>query len=435
MAEIRPFEGYRFRLDSPEKLGSLVSPPYDMVDSAKIEELYNRHPHNAVRIIQNKPADADLGNKDRHIRASELFVAWFKEGVLVRDEQPSVYIYEQKFNVDKMGTSVPVQRIGVVVATKLTEFSEGVVFPHEYTLSGPKKDRYELLETTRINTGQIFGLVPDEGDFYESLRACRNKGELVGTFVDEHQVRHSLYYSNDPEMIERLVSLVAPRTILIADGHHRYETALKFYNDSRNPDYGYTMMTLVSMADPGLVIRPFHRLIFKTQADNHLHLLDELRPYCSIKEGTPASVEAIHDFMSKKDSDDLLYFNSATGQIHELELTEGGEKYLANALPEHSPLWCQLNVSKINALVIGAVLELPLDGSVLHDHLEFCNDVEAVLQKLRDAQNYHGGFFIRSLSIETIHDIVAGGERMPQKSTNFFPKFYSGLVFNKLDRK
>jgi len=430
MADIAPFAGYRFSLESPDMLGARIAPPYDMLDKAMIDALYEKDPHNIVRVTQNKPESTDKANKDRHVRAASVLSQWMAEGVMAQDAEPSVYLYEQKFTLTAGTTVTDYVRTGVVVRVKLVDFEEKVVLPHEATLSGPKIDRYELLEASLTHTEQIFGLLADEGDFYRTLRTMVKKVP-DGVFTDANGVLHSLYRCTDAATIAKLVALAKGKTILIADGHHRYETGLNYHKATNLPGSEYTMMTLVSTADPGLVIRPFHRLVKK--AGTAVAMKKALASYFDLTPCGTASVDQIYTYVNGSGGDvALLYVDSGDKQLYECVLNAKGEAFLASVMPEHSMLWKKLPVSMINVIVINTILGLPLDGHVLHDVIDYVNDAATGLGQCADSAVYHGGFFIRPSTIATVGGIVAAGERMPQKSTNFFPKIYSGLVLYRM---
>ena len=436
MAAIKTFRGYRYKLESHEELSFYTSPPYDMIDAAMVEKLYEKHPLNTVRIIQNKPEAVDRENRTRHERAAKILDSWIKEGILIRDSEDCVYVYNQNFVIDSEGRKCQKERTGVVVLVKLTGFEEKVVFPHEYTLSGPKQDRYELLETTRTNTGQVFGLVSDRGDIYEIIKRMKNESTLCGSFTDETGVCHSLYRCSDGELGEQLKKAVEPRSILIADGHHRYETALRFYRDKGNEQYSHMMMTLVSTADPGLVIRPFHRLIKMGSEGKQVVMKEALGEFFHCTDMGEARPESINgSLICEQGKGSIIYMDKSSRTLSSLRLNETGEKYLKSVMPEHTDLWKHLGVSIINAVVIKGILGLNPDGHVLHDRIDYVNTVEGGVEMLDKANDYYGGFFIEPVSIDTVNAVVEGGERMPQKSTNFFPKLFSGLVFNRMDPK
>ncbi len=435
MAGIKAFRGYRYQLENSQDLGLYTAPPYDMIDSAMIDKLYGLNPLNAVRIIQNKPEDGDRENADRHKRASAILQHWIDEGKIVQDPEPSLYIYKQKFSTQINGVTKSCERTGVVLLVELVNFEKKIVFPHEYTLSGPKQDRYELLDASRTNTGQIFGLVPDKGDLYQAIQNLRGDNEPLGQFTDENSVVHSIYNCHDSALIEQLRALLDDRSILIADGHHRYETALRFYNDKGDAKYSHLMMTLVSMADPGLVIRPFHRMVRKTDLADKVDMLQSLKRYFEIRKIDTASEEAVTQALGTIDtqSSEMVYWDCDSSKLYMLKINADGEEFLQQSMQEHTSLWKHLEVSVINMIVINRILDLPLDGHVLHDVMEYVNDVPKSAELLGTPDQFYGGFFIKPLSIMTINDIVKGGERMPQKSTNFYPKLFSGLVFNRME--
>jgi uncharacterized protein (DUF1015 family) len=292
------------------------------------------------------------------------------------------------------------------------------------------------METTLANTGQIFGLAADDdGKFCGLIRQAMEASPLAGNFTDENGVTHSLYICSDVNIINQAVELMKSRSILIADGHHRYETALRFYRDRRDEAYSRVMMTLVSMADPGLVIRPFHRLVRRSdRGRNVAGMLDELAKYFDIARIDKASADGVYRALSAQGNAGMVYWDCASGDIYDLRLNAGGEAFLAGVMPEQSDAWKRLDVSKINCVIINGILSLPLDGHVLHDIVRYANDAAVGAKMIAEGGEgyYYGGFFIRPVSIGVISGTVKGGERMPQKSTNFYPKLYSGLVMNKM---
>lgn len=434
MADLWPFRGYRYSLEKPEDLNPLISPPYDMLDTASVDRLYQKSDRNAVLIDQNRPESSDGANLDRHTRAAALFAAWEAQGIVKRETVPSLYVYEQQFEIELAGVRKRIERSGIISLVKLVDLDDGkgAVLPHEYTLSGPKIDRYEHLSATQLNVGQIFGLLSDErGDIFGLIRAMKN-GEPAGTAVDGDGVRHNLYICSDGAAIRRFQEATRSSTILIADGHHRYETALNYYRDrGSDPAFGSVMMTLVSTADPGLIIRSFHRLIRKVHG-GEIDFLHDLSHYFTLIDLGRADSSVINAFLQGALSATMLFVDSRSKSAFGCSLTAGGESFLQKTLGERSPEWRHLEMSIINAVAVGGILGLPLNGKVLHENVEYLQDTTAALDRSLDASAYYGGFFIKPVTLETIHRIVAGGERMPQKSTNFFPKLYSGLVYNRL---
>jgi len=433
MAEIRPFAGYRYALDKPEDLGRFVAPPYDMIDTAAVSRLYEKDPVNVVRVIQNRKQPSDTENRDRHHRAASFLNDWIASGVLAKDPQESLYVYRHEFTVKQGSARVPYKRTAVIALVKLVDYEQGTILPHEHTLSGPKLDRYELLSATRTHSELIFGLVPDDGALYRIIASCA-QGAAVGMFESEGGVRHSLFRTADPGAIAPVVHALAGKRVLIADGHHRYETALTFFRDTGNPAHAYVVMALVSMADPGLVIRPFHRLLRTSPGSLGSPLHAALAQFFDVKDRGPASRAAVQGFLQGEGGGEMLLLDSSDKKLYGLTLNAAGDAYLASNPHGRSGLWNRLDVSKINSIVVNKLLSLPLDGTVLHDVIDYVNDAEEAFNEAMDARgSFRGVFFLRPLDIATVNAIVSGGERMPQKSTNFYPKFFSGLVFNRLE--
>jgi uncharacterized protein (DUF1015 family) len=411
-----------------------------MLDDAAIEELYRKDPHNVVRIIQNKPEASDASNADRHRRAAGLLREWIGTGAIVRDEAPSLYFYQQQFTLMQGGRQVSRTRTGVVALVKLIDYEAGVVFPHEYTLTDPKVDRYELLSALRAHAELIFGIVQDpDGTLFSAIQSalppvCR------GSFVDTNQVRHSLFQTGDQGFARNLANALSNRTILIADGHHRYETALQFSRDTKKEQHEYVLMNLVSMADPGLTIRAFHRVLRKYPGTEDVDVLGSLTAYFDCAPMGQASQEAVDRFLGAgpEGGPHMLYVDSRTRDLFGLTLNSNGERFLSDHSRGMSSQWNHLDVSKINSIVVGGILQLPLDGKILHHVMDYVNDPSLAFQKVTSKEapsTLHGAFFIRPVDIRTINSIVVGKERMPQKSTNFFPKCFSGLVFNLMEEK
>jgi uncharacterized protein (DUF1015 family) len=429
--DIRPFQGYRYRLDRPSDLGRYTSPPYDMLDETAVEGLYARDPHNVVRIIQNRRAPSDRSNADRHGRAARLFGEWIAGGVLARDPSPSLYVYKQTYTTPLDTGGASRERLGLVCCVKTVEFEEGVIVPHERTLSAPKQDRYEHREALRADTELIFGILSDDSGTYARIREAA-RGAPCGEFTDTAGVVHSLHRCSDPGPIGALQQAVATGSVLIADGHHRYETALAYARANPGQENGYVMMALVSAADPGLTILPFHRLVRRGISAVTVETMAALSGYFECADLGGAEPDKLFDFIHSDGGPRMLFYSAAEKRLYGLELSGAGREYIAAHADGMSAAWCDLDVSVINQIWVRAVLGLAPDGATLHDVIEYMNDPPAALARAADDTAYYGCFFIRPVGISVIRRIVDNGERMPQKSTNFFPKFFSGLVFNRM---
>jgi uncharacterized protein (DUF1015 family) len=432
MAEIRAFRGHRYNIKTPDELGALVSPPYDMLNPAFIDALHDSDPRNVIRIIQNRPLASDTENRDRHKRAARLFNQWMEDNTFIQDPTPGAYIYRQTFDANPGGPARIMERTGMTLLVRLEDFSDEVILPHENTLSGPKIDRYELLEESQANTELIFGLVSDDdGKVFDVIRSAA-KSPVIGRFTDFCGVKHELIYCCDMEIMSQTVQTIRNRSILIADGHHRYETALDYYQISHLPRAGYVMMTLVSQADPGLLIRPFHRLVKKCALSEKFTSYRDLERFFTCTDCGESVMEGVNLFLDGKTGFEMMFADAGTRRLWGLSTNSAGKKCLEDNADEMSEAWNDLSVSKINRLCVEGIMNQTADGTVLHDVFEYMDNPSTALKSTMEDSGFTGCFFIRPLDIATVRKIVAEGERMPQKSTNFFPKLFSGLVFNRM---
>jgi uncharacterized protein (DUF1015 family) len=434
VADVKPFRGFRYALEKPDDLQRVIAPPYDMIDERMRTALYEADAYNCVRLIQNAPQPGDEENRTRHMRASRLFSEWLEQGVLHRDPRPGIYPYRQEFSVGTGAHSRTYVRTGVIMRLRLVDFSEKIVIPHEHTLPGPKYDRYELLQEMHCNSGLIFGLVPDQGEIYEAM--CRAADtQPVGVARDDTGVRHELFHCTDDAVIRALQQHIADRTVLIADGHHRYETSLKYARE--NPDQPaaqYVMTQLVSMADTGLVIRPFHRMVTRRDGIAPQRFLELLRQYFDMQDMGQADEQTVKAFCEGEPTRDLLYLHAQNDRLYRLTLNAAGNEAVHAEDNGMSLQWNALDVSVINTVVVERMLGMSSDGETLHDLMEYVKDFHAALTGVHeDPAAYYGCFFVTPMCMDDVRTIVEGGERMPQKSTNFHPKCYSGFVFNSLE--
>src|SRR6266849_3827083 len=266
MADIRAFRAYRYDLGRVGTLGDVVAPPYDVIDPALQQALYDRSPYNVVRLILNKEMQGDTDANNRYTRAAQFLRDWQRDDVLVQDSARAVYVYHQEFEVEGQRFT----RRGFMARVRLERFGEGRIYPHEETMSGPKADRLKLFRATAMNLSQIFGLYPDEdGEVQAKLDAAVGRA-LPLEATDHLGVVSRLWPVNDQQVVSAVTGLMGPKPIFIADGHHRYETALRYLEERKEAGEvrdaeaapNFVLMMLVSMSDPGLMILPTHRLVF-----------------------------------------------------------------------------------------------------------------------------------------------------------------------------
>ena len=428
MSLIRPFCGVRFT----EKAGifkNLLAPPYDVISDEFRETLYRRSEHNIVRIsksreiLQEQPAD--------HYKAAAVtWTEWREKGIIERDQEPSFYFYEQEFEIKQQRF----HRLGLVCAHKLVEFGQGVL-PHEKTLSGPKEDRYRLLKQTRSHFGQIFGLYADEdGNIDSFLRRHLAEAQKLYEAVDDEGVLHRLRRLANPEVVLQIEKLFSQKEMIIADGHHRYETALKYSKESGTRESSFVMMTIVSLSDPGLLILPTHRLIKNLEGWDIERLLADLAPKFEVRR---LKCDALNKEQKK---DELL---AAMKSFYEmgrsaLGLYSGNREFVLlvkknDVMPavEGSLTYRSLDVVTLHKLILEDELGIDQAKLALESNIEYIKDSgSAIDQSIAsvDQGTHQAVFFMNPTPMAQTEAVAKAGEKMPQKSTFFHPKFFDGLV-------
>ncbi|MGB9826248.1 MAG: DUF1015 domain-containing protein, partial [Desulfofundulus sp.] len=286
MAEIKPFRGLRYA-DGVGPLADLVTPPYDVIDAKAQDDYYQRHPYNIIRLEYGKVYPGDDESNNRYTRAAADFNAWREKGVLVPEKSPALYLYEQEFSVG----GKRLVRSGMTCAVKLEPYEKGVVLPHEETLPRHKADRLALMRACRANFSPIFGLYADAEMTVDNLLRSQAGRSPDLEFTGENGHGHRLWVVTDPGVIKQVQQAMADRRIFIADGHHRYETALAYSRERRQEEgnpaepgpYDYVMMTLVNLYDPGLVVLPTHRLVRNVEGLVVDEFLDKIREHFEIE--------------------------------------------------------------------------------------------------------------------------------------------------------
>jgi len=436
MAVVKPFRGVHYNPQRFTDMQMVVSQPYDKIDETFQQKYYDLSPYNIVRIILGKPEPgdrpADPQGPNVYTRARSCYQQWLKEGILVREDRPAFYAYEQTFTV---GTT-PFTRLGLIAAVELTDFDQGVILPHERTHSGPKEDRLRLLQTIQANTEQIFILYPDPDNRVNALirQAIGNRPPDIDVVeIVEDGVQQRVWKIADPAVLDAIQSEMAPkRGLIIADGHHRYSTGLTYRNLQReaNPNapanaaFNFVQATLVSMNDPGLVILPTHREIVNFTTTRPAVILERARESFTV---TPSpDLAACLDAVNAHPTGHAFgfYGGPETG-FHVLALKD---ERLADRLiaDHHSPAWKSLAVSILHKILLEQIAGVPAQG--IEDQTMVCYHRDA-RQAADSVAQGKGNFaiFVSPTRLEQIKACAAQGETMPQKSTDFYPKMISGL--------
>jgi uncharacterized protein (DUF1015 family) len=433
MPEIQAFHGVRYDLGHVGSLSDVVAPPYDVIGPELQEALYRRHPCNVVRLILNRQEPSDDEVDNRYSRAKRFLKNWQEQGVLFPEAQPAIYVYHQEFSA----AGQTFVRRGFMARMRLEPFGQGQVFPHEETMPGPILDRLMLTVVCKANLSQIFGLYPDPQGETQNLLEEAIAGQTPIAATDHLGVVHRLWPVTDPQVIGAAAGLMGPKPIFIADGHHRYTTALKYRDEIYDsgflrPDHParFVLMMCIAMDDPGLLVMPTHRLFRGVPQMTAEELAARLGPYFTARpagEGPDQATAVWEDLETGNDQGTLGLYTQADRRWTIAHITAAGQARMAEAAADHTPEWQQLGVAILHRLLIEDLLgckELPKPTYV---HL-----VDEVVAGLA-AGEYPLAALVMPATVEHIRAISVRGERMPAKSTYFYPKLLSGLVINPLE--
>jgi uncharacterized protein (DUF1015 family) len=428
MAEFTPFHGLRY---NPEKvrLDDVLAPPYDVIKGAMREELLARSKYNVVE-IELPEGEGDV----KYDNAATIFKSWREREIFVQDDA-AFYVYEQEFRVP--GTGEILQRRGVLGALQLEEFGEGVQ-PHEHTLSGPKQDRLKLLRATRTNISPIFGLFGDNDGWAASLlqTICTESTPLLEA-RDGDGIIHRMWRLTDDETVNAIVGALDDEPVLIADGHHRYETALNYRNEcaqkagdtwAGSEPENFVMMLCVSMQDSGLVVLPTHRLVKNVSEETVAALPEKLTEVFEVEKvlGTTADLVGLVN-----EGETIRIGLIVPDAQYVLTLRDGAEqKALMDA--ERSEAFNNLDVTILHRLILERELQIDAEKLAAGQHVAYNISAEEAAQKVA-GREYSVAFILRPTRVEQVRDCCAAGDKMPQKSTYFYPKLTTGLVLRPLD--
>lgn len=434
MADIAPLVPLRYDASRiPGGLANVVAPPYDVISPEDRAVLAARDPHNVVRLILPEgDGDAKYGH------AGQLFSEWQRDGILARDSVPGFYRYDQSF-VPPGGSSgtAPLSRRGFLALVRLVPFSDRVVLPHERTLSGPKEDRLKLFRATRANLSPGFMLYSDPRG---ELNAPLDRADPIADFRTPDGVGHNLAKVRDPDAIRAIADGVSRSTLLIADGHHRYETALRYSREvgggaaQARGEHLYFMTFLANGDDPNLVVFPTHRHVHSLPHFAFDELLRGAKPYFTVRElepGLPAS--AILDALSRAaQTAPSLAAAAPDGQVAVLTVRSGPGVAAHPILAGKPEVLRDTDVTILHAGILEHILQITPEAQAAKTNLWYPQDASAALGALRQGRG-QVLFLMNSTPVGQVRRVAEAGEVMPQKSTFFYPKVLTGLAVHTLD--
>src|SRR5579884_2137460 len=412
LAKIFPFQPYRYSAQAGD-LNRLITQPYDKITPAMQARYLSLSPYNLVRVIlgERKPEDSDADNV--YTRAANYLNRWIEQGILVRDESPGMYAYFQEFTTP--GGDERLVRKSFIALGAVEDYGQGSVHRHEQTLSGPKQDRLELLRRTRAHCELIFMLYPDRERAVDAILDEVAQGEADGAVTDEYGASHKIWRIADAERVRQMQQILSDKKLLIADGHHRYETALAFRNE--NPGLAgadRVMMTFVNLHSPGLRILATHRLV------------------SGLAEGFADR------FLRDAASDFQVVEIDSPARLQQAWRDHPGRTVIGAAIADR--LWMleargatgELDVRVLHERLLGKVLGIGEEAVRNEQHLRYVRGLDAALEQARSGAAQIA-FLLKPTSIQQVAETSFGGGVMPQKSTDFYPKLLSGLTIYKLD--
>jgi uncharacterized protein (DUF1015 family) len=441
MANIYPFRAWRYNT-STVRLDDVVTQPYDKITPAMQQAYYDRSPYNLVRITLGLPELFDSENGENvYTRAARDFRAWREQGVLVQEKSPSIFAYAQRFKVP--GTDIVKERRGFIALGKVHDYSEKVVFRHEQTLSKPKSDRLNLLKATHAHFGQIFMLYSDPAGSIEKI-LYDGAGPAEAEVTDEYGVLHRLWKVSDPAAIRLLTTAMADKKLIIADGHHRYETALNYSKEhaataqaqaetstSQLPQPPYpeaaVMMTFVNMDSDGLVVLPTHRVVHSLTNFDPATFTHAAEEFFSVEKIPTAEASDYVGTLTAQQGTAFVAITRA-GAFLLRSKPEPVAAALAH-LPERQR---QLDLSCLHSIVLERLLNLDAEKVRQQTNIRYLRDASEAVDQVRNGVA-DVAFLTNPVSMEQLKEVAFAGDVMPQKSTDFYPKLLSGLAIYALD--
>lgn len=437
MADVRPVPGIRYA--ATENLAALVTPPYDVISPEAQERYYARDPHNIIQLELGRDELGDDSLNNKYTRAATFFAEWRLEGVM-RQDAPSLYVYEQTFSV----ADAERRRMGLLARVRLEPWDARVILPHERTMSKPKDDRLKLFHACAANLSPLMSLYDDPDQELSAILNEATTGAPDADFADDAGERHRLWRLDDPALAATVAAFFAPRQLYIADGHHRYETSLTYRDEVRaerketfaDDATDFVLMSLTAIEDPGLVVLPTHRILKNVSSDDLAALPERLERHFTL---TPLEGDSTEEWRAalveaRANAPSIALVTS--DHVWLATLNEAGRAAMAKVTVEgETPgtAWQGLDVAVLQALVFGEALGVTPEDVRAGDRVTYTRDAEAAVNAVRAGSD---GASLAALLNPTppgaMRDVAQAGDRMPQKSTYFYPKLITGLVINPL---
>lgn len=435
MADISPFHALRYN-SSKVSPGDVLTQPYDKITPAMQDKYYETSSHNLVQVILGKQQSGDNDQQNVYTRAASLLKKWQAEGVLLADAEASLYSYSQTFKVPGDPSRAEAERRGFIALGRVEDYDRKVVYRHEQTLSKPKADRLNLLQSTRAHCELIFMVYSDPAD--EVGKLLNQDGPATVEMLDEYGVLHRMWKISDPATVAAVKAKMADKKLIIADGHHRYETALSYRDQMReqaksnDPEAPYerVMMSFVNMDAPGLVILPTHRVVFGLEGFNLYTKAMQVMKYFDIEDlGSVKDVPNVVRRLREAGNDRTALLAVTSSNAF---LLKAKKDVQSPSLKDFSEQQRSLDVVQLHKLILEEIIGMTEEDIRAQQHLRYVRDAAEAIDQVRkgDAQV---AFLMNPVRMEQVRDVAFAGQVLPQKSTDFYPKMLSGLTIYSLD--
>ena len=438
MTDIRPFRGLRYQAGQVGDLAKVIAPPYDAISPDEQRALHARSPYNVVRLEYGEAHADDREESNRYTRAAATLAQWLASDVLVQDDRPAFYVYDQEFEHG----GAHYRRRTLLTRVRLEEWTKGAVRPHEHTMAQPKEDRLRLLRACRANLSPLFALYRDPQGVISSAVQDAVSGRSPAAVAEDANGRHTIWPLSEERVRQWLEQQFAPATLYIADGHHRYETALAYRNERRAAAASWTgdeaenfvLAGLTAAEDPGLLILPIHRLVQLPQIDDSI--LERLRQYLAVEEVAPcqgqAAAQRLLELVAERGKSATVFGLCWPGERLFLLTVEDPQGLVGRLCPECPGQWRTLDVAVLEFALLGTILRIDPAPIEAGGAVTIAPNAHEACQKIRAGQ-CSLAFLLNPVPVEKVLAVADAGQRMPPKSTFFHPKLATGLVINRLD--
>jgi uncharacterized protein (DUF1015 family) len=435
--QVKPFKAFRFDKAIVGDVGSCISPPYDVINPTQQEELLKKSEHNIVRIIKGKSTASDNGENNQYTRAADYLSSWIEQGALKQDAEEAIYAYVQNFEL----AGEQFQRLSFIALGKMEEFGN-VVKPHEQIFEKPMLDRLNLKRAAKARFGLTFMLYEDEKEIADKIITRIVDTKPLIDFTDEDNVRHRLFTINEKEDIEQIVKMMNEKSCIIADGHHRYTTGLTYFRESNNPSTEYQMLAFANISNKGLIVLATHRVVGNIENFRFEKLITDLKenfelieiPFDSPQAKTDAKQKMLAQMKVEHTNEKKAFGIYGANNAFYVAVLKN-EQVMDPITPDMSPAWRTLDVSILHKLILEKLLGINEEKLTKREILQYVKDTPNAIDQIIsevDSGNKQAAFFLNPIKMQQLKKVTDANERMPQKSTYFFPKIYTGLTIQKL---